>query len=508
MALAPIHPEGPDIDSTLAPVQPEGLDVTGGGGGGSPGGASGTFQYNDAGSFGGTAGLTWNSAGTGSLLMQTGDIYLSLASGGDIQLVGGVSTQAGLTVGSDDQVQLGNPNFRFSILPNGELDLNNSPGNAGDLFTSSGAGIAPTWAPPSGTLPTPTDTSGYEDVQFTTPKVGGDSTGLANDATVYSAQIEVDGGGAQSIDVTGSAAQTFTDLLAEINADLTGATAALVAGQLRVTSDSTGATSTIVIIDTGSLFSTLTDFRSIHGPVNGETTVGFTARYTGLAWESTNLVRVIDQNSVIQIGPVVSYPSTGNGFSIQIYAQGGGVDGDFNGGSVQLVGGSANGNGTGGSASVQGGAGSGWPAAGSPTDVSEGGSVEILSGAGWNEASGSILIRVPTPSASTVSANGNTVTIEGGTAASAGGAVSGGNVNLFGGVEAGGGDDGSVVIGINNVDSASRNGNFLYIPTSAGTPTGTPIVQGVLTPLVYDSMNQRIYVYDVNTADWRFAATT
>lgn len=47
---------------------------------------------------------------------------------------------------------------------------------------------------------------------------------------------------------------------------------------------------------------------------------------------------------------------------------------------------------------------------------------------------------------------------------------------------------------------------FLYIPMCAGAPTGTPSL-GLTghVPLVYDSSNNRLYLYD---GGWRYAATT
>jgi hypothetical protein len=112
-------------------------------------------------------------------------------------------------------------------------------------------------------------TSGYQEVTFSVAKAGGDSTGLTNDATVYTASIVVNGSGTYPISVTGSAAQTFTTLLAEINADLTGATAALEGGNIRVTCNVTGEHTTITITDTN-LFSTLTNYSSIATAVQGK----------------------------------------------------------------------------------------------------------------------------------------------------------------------------------------------------------------------------------------------
>ena len=71
----------------------------------------------------------------------------------------------------------------------------------------------------AGTATNLVPTAGYQTATFSVAKAGGDSTGLANDATTYTTTITVDGV-AKSISVVGSAAQTFTDLLAEINTDL------------------------------------------------------------------------------------------------------------------------------------------------------------------------------------------------------------------------------------------------------------------------------------------------
>ena len=76
-----------------------------------------------------------------------------------------------------------------------------------------------------------------------------DLTGLVA-GTTYTADITVDGV-LNSVSFLGSAAVTFTNLLTAINADLTGATATIVGGNLVVTSATTGATSSISITDTG-----------------------------------------------------------------------------------------------------------------------------------------------------------------------------------------------------------------------------------------------------------------
>lgn len=110
-------------------------------------------------------------------------------------------------------------------------------------------------------------TAGYEDIIFSTAKALVDATGLANDATVYTALVNVDGVGF-NVMVTGSAAQTFTTLLTEINADLVGAVASLEDGNIRITSSSNGVGSNITIIDVD-LFATLTNFDYVDKPHPG-----------------------------------------------------------------------------------------------------------------------------------------------------------------------------------------------------------------------------------------------
>ena len=114
----------------------------------------------------------------------------------------------------------------------------------------------------------PAGTAGTQQVSFTVSKAGGDASGLLNDETVYDAAIVVDGGGSQLINIVGEEAQTFTALIAQINQDLTGASIGLSGGNLVVTSDTLGTSSTIAITDTD-LFSTLTNFNAVDAAVAG-----------------------------------------------------------------------------------------------------------------------------------------------------------------------------------------------------------------------------------------------
>lgn len=87
------------------------------------------------------------------------------------------------------------------------------------------------------------------------PAGGSTPTGLPNTGDAFTASIDVDAPGSPvAVSVVGSAAQTFTTLIAEINTDLGGAaTAALVGGQIVITSATTGVASAVVVTDT-SLF--------------------------------------------------------------------------------------------------------------------------------------------------------------------------------------------------------------------------------------------------------------
>jgi len=98
--------------------------------------------------------------------------------------------------------------------------------------------------------------------------IAGDATGLANDATEYTEDIKI-GSDIQSVLVVGSQAQTFTTLLAEINAGLAGAQIAISGGDLVITADVAGTGHDIEILAGGTLFNALTKFIAILDPVAG-----------------------------------------------------------------------------------------------------------------------------------------------------------------------------------------------------------------------------------------------
>jgi hypothetical protein len=118
--------------------------------------------------------------------------------------------------------------------------------------------------------------------------LGASATGLANTATAYTMTVTVDGV-AKPISVVGSAAQTFTALVAEINVDLgASATAAIVSGNIVITSATYGTSSTVTTVD-GTLLAATTGFVSIAAPVNGSGTTSYTASVSidGVAYPLT-----------------------------------------------------------------------------------------------------------------------------------------------------------------------------------------------------------------------------
>jgi phage tail sheath protein FI len=117
-------------------------------------------------------------------------------------------------------------------------------------------------------------TSGFQAIDFGGGLTAGLATGLANSAQTYNATVIVNGT-ARSIVITGSTAQTFGDLVTQLNAALgTGTATATVAinggGNLVITSDQVGSASSIQINDL-TLFNSLTGYISLLLPVVGVT---------------------------------------------------------------------------------------------------------------------------------------------------------------------------------------------------------------------------------------------
>jgi hypothetical protein len=68
-------------------------------------------------------------------------------------------------------------------------------------------------------------------------------------------------------------------------------------------------------------------------------------------------------------------------------------------------------------------------------------------------------------------------------------------------------DGGNVVIGTGAISTSATDG-FLYIPSMAGAPSGTPTDQSNLSALCHDTTNNRLYVYDHVSNAWQYATLT
>jgi len=203
-----------------------------------------------------------NNGGTTPIVSTTaGKLTLNLASGTVSGSSTGLSpiaaaTAGNITIGLGGTAVAGNSSGLSSASgTNGSHTVNYQPG----VTTSTTTGLV---AP----------TSGYQIIHFANAKTGTSPTGLLNDATVHTSTITVDGV-VKTVSVAGSAAQTFTTLIAAINTALgSAATAALVGGDIKITSATTSTTSTVVAV-TGTLFGALTDFSVIQAyPGTGSNT--------------------------------------------------------------------------------------------------------------------------------------------------------------------------------------------------------------------------------------------
>lgn len=111
-------------------------------------------------------------------------------------------------------------------------------------------------------------TSGYQEIVCAYGITNDRPTGLPDDATAYTATITIDGA-TKPISIVGSSAQTFADLITQLNTALGGAGVVTLSSQeLMVASKSTGASSTVAIVD-GTLFSSMLDFERIDTAVPG-----------------------------------------------------------------------------------------------------------------------------------------------------------------------------------------------------------------------------------------------
>jgi len=86
---------------------------------------------------------------------------------------------------------------------------------------------------------------------------------VARTTTAYTVDVDKNGDASPvTVSVTGDNAQTFADLVAEVEADLTGITVALVDGDIRLTSDQT-TTGSAIAITSDTLFDQLNDYNAL-----------------------------------------------------------------------------------------------------------------------------------------------------------------------------------------------------------------------------------------------------
>lgn len=97
------------------------------------------------------------------------------------------------------------------------------------------------------------------------PMAGATPTGLLNTAQLYEATVNIDGTD-RFVSFAGSAAQTFTDMVTQILADVTTwATVALAGDEVVITSKSTGILSAVIVTDVATTGGALPLFSSVNG---------------------------------------------------------------------------------------------------------------------------------------------------------------------------------------------------------------------------------------------------
>lgn len=156
--------------------------------------------------------------------------------------------------------------------------------------------------------------------------------------------------------------------------------------------------------------------------------------------------------------------------------------GDDDGGGLYLIAGNGFGFGQGGIVSIDSGD--------AGADGSTGGDISLSAGVGVGNRGGHVLL---------VGGNGGgagpggDITLTSGTGGATNAAA--GDIEMTPSLGGGSGRAGDVVLG-RNLTTTSRAGNFVYIPTSAGAPTGTPTTNTGRVAMVYDTTNNEFYIYN------------
>jgi hypothetical protein len=178
-----------------------------------------------------------------------------------------------------------------------------------------------------------TDIAGYQDICYddTGGNITGlDVTGLNNDTTLYGFEVAVvDNGGSNTFNVSiaGQDAQTFVELISEIEADIQGVTGdagtvvEIISGCIRITSGLAGATSSIEVLSDGfsgtaALFANTNLFSTFETPVDG---VGpspldiYTDDFTSIVDTYDGLTSIVDGWSAGSVSATEFTASEGEG---------------------------------------------------------------------------------------------------------------------------------------------------------------------------------------------------
>lgn len=172
------------------------------------------------------------------------------------------------------------------------------PAEFSALLPTATASVAGIMQAGTGLSVSATATSGYQEVTFNTSIDGSESSGL-NSCASYALDIQVDFGTTQEIVLIDVDLSTINNVIAEINKELTDATASVVSGKLRITSDSTGQ-STVVEIIADNIFSCMFGYVSIGTPVTGTASCQLNAD-----------IATVSNPGVVQIGSGIDVDGAG-----------------------------------------------------------------------------------------------------------------------------------------------------------------------------------------------------
>ena len=158
----------------------------------------------------------------------------------------------------------------------------------------------------------------YQDIEVGGDKDISSATGLVDDSTVFTVDVELNGGSSSSVEVVGEDCQTYEELINELNSVIAsspmtwpnGGTFSLVGGNLRLTSGKRGTGSEVSVVDVD-LLSNLDGFSSVSSAVAvpsqflGDCVKGVTSTSQGIDPSSarstigTITFKVLDHNEFI-----------------------------------------------------------------------------------------------------------------------------------------------------------------------------------------------------------------